>query len=199
MEYITLKNSNLQVSRLCMGGCPMGGYGWGKVEEKGLLAAIGSAMEHGVNFFDTADTYGLGQSERTLAKGLGPHRKDVVIETKFGVRAGGGKTVYDNSPAYIQTALEASLRRLNTDYIDIYLIHYRDGKTPIAEVTGKLEQLKAQGKIRITAYPTSTQTGWQKCFPMPGNSSAAKTSSPWPAGKTRMTCRRCKTVWISPP
>lgn len=131
-----------------MGGCPMGGYGWGNVEESELLDAISEALDKGVNFFDTADTYGLGQSERTLAKGLGERRKNVVIESKFGVRVGGGKTVYDNSPEYIQTALEESLRRLNTDYIDIYTIHYRDGKTPIADVIGKLDELKAAGKIR---------------------------------------------------
>ena len=131
-----------------MGGCPMGGYGWGNVQESELLDAISEALDKGVNFFDTADTYGLGQSERTLAKGLGEHRKNVVIESKFGVRVGGGKTVYDNSPEYIQTALEESLRRLNTDYIDIYTIHYRDGKTPIADVIGKLDELKAVGKIR---------------------------------------------------
>ena len=126
----------------------MGGYGWGNVEESELLDAISEALDKGVNFFDTADTYGLGQSERTLAKGLGERRKNVVIESKFGVRVGGGKTVYDNSPEYIQTALEESLRRLNTDYIDIYTIHYRDGKTPIADVIGKLDELKAAGKIR---------------------------------------------------
>lgn len=131
-----------------MGGCPMGGYGWGNVQEGELLDAISEALDKGVNFFDTADTYGLGQSERTLAKGLGERRKNVVIESKFGVRVGGGKTVYDNSPEYIQTALEESLRRLNTDYIDIYTIHYRDGKTPIADVIGKLDELKAAGKIR---------------------------------------------------
>ena len=131
-----------------MGGCPMGGYGWGNVQESELLDAISEALDKGVNFFDTADTYGLGQSERTLAKGLGERRKNVVIESKFGVRVGGGKTVYDNSPEYIQTALEESLRRLNTDYIDIYTIHYRDGKTPIADVVGKLDELKAAGKIR---------------------------------------------------
>lgn len=131
-----------------MGGCPMGGYGWGNVQESELLDAISEALDKGVNFFDTADTYGLGQSERTLAKGLGERRKNVVIESKFGVRVGGGKTVYDNSPEYIQTALEESLRRLNTDYIDIYTIHYRDGKTPIADVIGKLDELKAAGKIR---------------------------------------------------
>lgn len=126
----------------------MGGYGWGNVQEGELLDAISEALDKGVNFFDTADTYGLGQSERTLAKGLGERRKNVVIESKFGVRVGGGKTVYDNSPEYIQTALEESLRRLNTDYIDIYTIHYRDGKTPIADVIGKLDELKAAGKIR---------------------------------------------------
>lgn len=126
----------------------MGGYGWGNVQESELLDAISEALNKGVNFFDTADTYGLGQSERTLAKGLGERRKNVVIESKFGVRVGGGKTVYDNSPEYIQTALEESLRRLNTDYIDIYTIHYRDGKTPIADVIGKLDELKAAGKIR---------------------------------------------------
>ena len=126
----------------------MGGYGWGNVQESELLDAISEALDKGVNFFDTADTYGLGQSERTLAKGLGERRKNVVIESKFGVCVGGGKTVYDNSPEYIQTALEESLRRLNTDYIDIYTIHYRDGKTPIADVIGKLDELKAAGKIR---------------------------------------------------
>lgn len=126
----------------------MGGYGWGNVQESELLDAISEALDKGVNFFDTADTYGLGQSERTLAKGLGERRKNVVIESKFGVRVGGGKTVYDNSPEYIQTALDESLRRLNTDYIDIYTIHYRDGKTPIADVIGKLDELKAAGKIR---------------------------------------------------
>ena len=65
MEYITLQNTGLRVSRFCMGGCPMGGYGWGSVQESELLDAIHAALDAGVNFFDTADTYGLGQSERT--------------------------------------------------------------------------------------------------------------------------------------
>lgn len=148
MEYITLQNTDLRVSRFCMGGCPMGGYGWGSVQESELLDAVHEALACGVNFFDTADTYGLGQSERTLAKGLGSRRHEVVIESKFGVRAGSGETFYDNSPDYIQQALEGSLRRLNTDYIDVYVIHYRDGRTPIADVVGKLDELKAAGKIR---------------------------------------------------
>ncbi len=148
MEYVTLKNTDLKVSRFCMGGCPMGGYNWGRVEQDELVGAIRKALDTGVNFFDTADTYGLGQSEKTLAKGLGENRQDVIIETKFGVRVEGGRTFYDNSPAYIEAALDNSLRRLNTDYIDIYLIHYRDGATPMEEVVNKLLQLREKGKIR---------------------------------------------------
>ena len=86
MEYVTLGKSDLSVSRICMGGCPMGQYGWGDVQEKELLDAISVAIDNGVNFFDTADVYGMGTSEQTLAKGLGNRRSDVVIATKFGVR-----------------------------------------------------------------------------------------------------------------
>ena len=148
MEYITLKNSDLRVSRLCMGGCPMGGYGWGTVEEQELIAAVNTALDRGINFFDTADTYGLGQSERTLGKALGSRRGEAVIATKFGVRVEEGGTAYDNSPGWIVTACESSLRRLKTDYIDLFQIHYRDGKTDLSAVVQTLEQLRRQGKIR---------------------------------------------------
>lgn len=148
MEYTVLENTNLKVSRFCMGGCPMGGYGWGNVDKKELIESIHKAIDLGVNFFDTADTYGLGQSEITLSEGLSKRRKDVVIQTKFGVRVGKGKTVYDNSPDYIREALEASLKRLKTDYIDVFTIHYRDGVTPISCVIDTLLDLKKEGKIR---------------------------------------------------
>ena len=174
MEYITLQNTDLRVSRFCMGGCPMGGYGWGSVQESELLDAVHAALDAGVNFFDTADTYGLGQSERTLAKGLGSRRRNVVIESKFGVRVGGGKTVYDNSPEYIQQALEESLRRLNTDYIDVYLIHYRDGKTPIADVVGKLEELKAAGKLRYYGLSNIHGDGLEELLPYAGRFSCCQ-------------------------
>lgn len=169
MEYITLRNSDLKVSRLCMGGCPMGGYGWGNVQEQELIDAIHTAMDNGINFFDTADTYGLGQSEITLAKGLGSRRKEVIIESKFGVRFDKGGTTYDNTPAYIQDALEGTLRRLNTDYIDIYVIHYRDGKTPIAEVMDKLESLKKEGKIRYFGLSNVDSDGVAEFLPYKGS------------------------------
>lgn len=148
MEYVTLKNSDLKVSRICMGGCPMGGYGWGNVQENELIDAVHAALEQGITFFDTADTYGLGQSEITLGKALGVHRKNVVVASKFGVRAGNGKTVYDNSPEWIREALHGSLERLGTDYMDLYQIHYRDEHTPISAVVETLEDLQKRGYIR---------------------------------------------------
>ena len=148
MQYLKLAHSDLTVSRFCMGGCPMGGHGWGNTNEQNFIDTIHMALEEGVNYFDTADTYGLGQSERTLAKGLGSRRKDVIIQSKFGVRAGNGKTFYDNSPAYIREALEQTLSRLQTDYLDVYVMHYWDGKTPPEEIAGELLRLQKEGKIR---------------------------------------------------
>ena len=168
MEYIKLKNSDLKVSRLCMGGCPMGGYGWGDVQEQELIDAIHCAVDNGINFFDTADTYGLGQSEKTLAKGLGSKRKDVIIESKFGVLFGKGGTTYDNSPEYIQECLEGTLQRLGTDYIDVYVVHYRDGKTPIEDVVGKLEDLQKEGKLRYFGLSNIHKDGLDELLPYKG-------------------------------
>jgi aryl-alcohol dehydrogenase-like predicted oxidoreductase len=131
-----------------MGGCPMGGYGWGNTSEQELIGAVHKALEMGITMFDTADTYGLGQSEKTLGKALGGRRSDVIIASKFGVRIKNGKTFYDNSRAWICEACDDSLKRLGTDYIDIYQVHYRDGVTPLDEVVDTLERLKVDGKIR---------------------------------------------------
>lgn len=148
METIKLKNSDLEVSRLCIGGCPFGGHGWGNVSEEDFVDAINCALENGINFFDTADVYGLGASERLLGKYLHNVRDKVIIGSKFGVKVGNGATTYDNSPAYINECIEGSLERLKTDYIDLYQIHYRDENTPISDVVEALQKLQEQGKIR---------------------------------------------------
>ena len=148
MQKLQIKKTDLTVSALCMGGCPLGGYGWGDVSRQELVNAVCTAVENGINFFDTADTYGLGESERTLAEALGAQKNNVVITTKFGVRVENGKTFYDNSREYIFKAVEGSLKRLGRDYIDLYQVHYRDGKTPLSDVAESLELLKEQGKIR---------------------------------------------------
>lgn len=168
MEYSKIKNTDLNVSRICMGGCPMGGYGWGAVQETELIDAVQAALDNGINFFDTADTYGLGQSEITLGKALGERRKDAVIATKFGVRAGNGKTFYDNSPEYIKQALDASLKRLGTDYIDLYQVHYRDGITPISAVAETLERMKEAGKIRYYGLSNISMKDYEELAPYKG-------------------------------
>ena len=148
MEYLEIKNSDLFVSRICMGGCPLGGYGWGDTQEKELIDAVQAAIESGINFFDTADTYGLGQSEITLGKALGNKINDVIIASKFGVRVENGRTFYDNSPEWIEKALDASLTRLGKECIDLYQVHYRDTVTPTTTVVDTLEKMKKAGKIR---------------------------------------------------
>lgn len=148
MEQTELGASGLTVSRLAFGGCPMGGHGWGDVSREELVTAIHIALDSGVTFFDTADAYGLGEGERTLGEALQGRRGEAVIATKFGVRVEGGHTFRDNSSAWIRTALEGSLRRLRTDYVDLYQIHYRDGVTPLDEVVATLTELHLQGKVR---------------------------------------------------
>lgn len=148
MQKVQIKKTDLEVSALCMGGCPLGGYGWGDVSRQELINAVRVALDNGINFFDTADTYGLGESERTLAEALGADSYKAVITTKFGVRVENGKTFYDNSREYIFKAVEDSLKRLNRDFIDLYQVHYRDGKTPLSDVAESLDILKGQGKIR---------------------------------------------------
>ena len=146
----------------------MGGYGWGHVQENELIEAVHAALDCGITMFDTADTYGLGQSEKTLGKALGRKRNGVVIADKFGVRVGKNGTVYDNSPKYIREALDASLTRLKTDYIDLYQVHYRDDSTPLAEVINVLDELKKSGKIRYYGLSNIHESDYDEIRPYVG-------------------------------
>lgn len=148
MHKVNIKKTDLYVSPICLGGCPLGGYGWGSTQRDDLINAVKTAYDSGINFFDTADTYGLGESERVLAEALLPHKNDVIITTKFGVRVENGKTTYDNSREYVFKAVEASLTRLKRECIDLYQVHYRDGVTPLSDLVESLELLREQGKIR---------------------------------------------------
>lgn len=149
MEYITLGNSDIKVSRLGFGCCPMGMHGWGITDKRDLISAVRIALDEGVTLFDTADIYGLGISESILGEALGSRRSKAVIASKFGARwTKEGRTVYDNSIPWIRTALEESLKRLNTDYIDLYQLHYWDRVTPLDEIFEFLERSRAAGKIR---------------------------------------------------
>src|SRR5229473_5465742 len=152
MQYARLGNTGLIVSRLCLGtmtfGLDAGIPALNKVDIESAGIMIRDSMETGVNFFDTADGYANGQSETMLGKLLSSVRHDVVIATKVGFRTGSPVTQAGLSRRHILSACDASLRRLNTDYIDLYYIHRWDPETPIDETLGALDDLCRAGKIR---------------------------------------------------
>jgi aryl-alcohol dehydrogenase-like predicted oxidoreductase len=117
-----------------------------RLDQVGAQVVVNAALESGVNFFDTADIYGGTKSEVFLAEALGSRRSEVVIATKFGMPI--DDTHFGAKPEYVRAACEDSLKRLNTDYIDLYQLHYPDEKTPIADTLGALQELVAAGKVR---------------------------------------------------
>ena len=156
MEYKTLGNTGLLVSRLCLGTMTFGrGQGIykaiGAVDQKGADGLVKAAIDGGINFFDTADVYSAGESEETLGqsfKNLNIARKDVVLATKVYSRMGPGRNDVGASRGHIMDGVEASLRRLQTDHIDLYQIHANDYITPIEETLRALDTLVTQGKVR---------------------------------------------------
>jgi aryl-alcohol dehydrogenase-like predicted oxidoreductase len=156
MEYKTLGNTGLLVSTLCLGCMTFhGGEGFwkkvGTVDQAGADELVKSSIDAGINFFDTADVYSEGESEKTLGqslKNLKIARKDVVIATKVYGRTGPGRNDVGASRGHIMDAVDASLRRLQTDHIDLYQIHGNDTITPIEETLRALDTLVQQGKVR---------------------------------------------------
>lgn len=155
MEYKTLGHTGLLVSNLCFGAMTFGGEGfWKAIGTTGQQEAdelIAASLEAGINFFDTADVYSEGQSEQILGqafKNLKIARKDVVIATKVYGRVGPGRNDVGASRGHIMDGVEASLRRLQTDHIDLYQIHGNDAITPVEETLRALDALVSQGKVR---------------------------------------------------
>lgn len=156
MEYKTLGNTGLLVSRLCLGTMTFstGEAMWraiGDVRQAGADELIKASLDAGINFIDTADAYAEGVSEQTFGqslKNLGIARSDVVIATKVASRVGPGRNSVGASRGHIMDAVEKSLQRLQTDYIDLYQIHANDPVTPIEETLNALDTLVRHGKVR---------------------------------------------------
>ena len=156
MEYTTLGNTGLLVSKLCFGTMTFGdGRGLfkviGTVGQAGADELVKTSIDGGINFFDTADVYTEGESEKILGqslKNLNIARKDVVIATKVYGRVGPGRNDVGASRGHIMDGVEASLRRLQTDHIDLYQIHANDAVTPVEETLRALDTLVQQGKVR---------------------------------------------------
>jgi aryl-alcohol dehydrogenase-like predicted oxidoreductase len=149
MEYRNLGNSGLKISTVSLGTNNFGG----RCDMAETQAVVDRALEQGITMFDTADAYPTdphlwGKSEEFLGKALGARRKDIVLASKFGMPMGQGPYMNGGSRRYIMNAVEASLKRLGTDYIDLYQMHFPDPTTPLEETLRALDDLVRQGKVR---------------------------------------------------
>jgi aryl-alcohol dehydrogenase-like predicted oxidoreductase len=163
MLYTQLGTTGLIVSKLCFGTMTFGSHPSMphifKVAQEGAKDMVERSLEAGVNFFDTADGYSGGQSETMLGELLGKRRQDVVIATKVGFRTGDAITQAGLSRRHILASCDGSLKRLNTDYIDLYIVHKEDPFTPIEETLEALNDLVRSGKVRYIGF--SNWSAWK--------------------------------------
>jgi aryl-alcohol dehydrogenase-like predicted oxidoreductase len=151
MEYTHLGKTALHVSKVSYGTWQFGGD-WGSFDVREAQATIRHALELGITFFDTAQAYGFGVSERVLGEALQPELKSqrdkLILSTKGGLRMEGEKLLRDASAGWLRQGVEQSLRNLSVDYIDLYQVHWPDPNTPIEETASTLDALVREGKIR---------------------------------------------------
>jgi aryl-alcohol dehydrogenase-like predicted oxidoreductase len=149
VRHVRLGQTELQVSAVAFGTWAFGGD-WGTVDAEDSRTTIQRALELGITLFDTAQGYGFGAAERLLGQVIrqAARRAEVVIATKGGLRMQGSQLVRDASAGWIRTGVEASLRNLGTDYIDIYQVHWPDPRTPAEETAAALDELVREGKVR---------------------------------------------------
>lgn len=163
MKYRTLGNTTEQLSAIGL-GCMGMNHAYGTPDEAGAIATLNKAVELGINFWDTADIYANGQNEELISKVLVPNRSKIFIATKFGFRPGenGKLSHFDASPAYIKTAVEASLKRLKTDVIDLYYAHRIDPNVPVEEMVGAMAELVKEGKVRYLGLSEASANSIRK-------------------------------------
>lgn len=148
MKYVKLKDSEIEISVITLGTWAIGGSHWGPHDEENAARAIEAALENGINAIDTAPVYGDGHAEELIGKVIKGKRDRVFLATKCGLNIYKRTYERDLSPAYIETDLNGSLRRLGTDHIDLYQCHWPDPRTPVEETMGALTRFQQQGKIR---------------------------------------------------
>jgi aryl-alcohol dehydrogenase-like predicted oxidoreductase len=147
IETLTIEGISQPVSRIGLGTWAIGGWMWGGSDEAQSIATIRDAVARGINLIDTAPVYGFGHSEEIVGRALVGIRDQAVIATKVALEWSDGKVYRNSTPARIRTEIEDSLRRLRTDRIDLYQVHWPDPLVPIDETARELEKLRTEGKV----------------------------------------------------
>jgi aryl-alcohol dehydrogenase-like predicted oxidoreductase len=157
MEYRILSTTDLKASRLCFGTLTFGS----QTDERAASRIVDRCLDAGINFFDTANVYNKGAAETILGKALCGRRREVILATKVGLRMGDSPEESGLSRAALHNALEASLARLQTDYVDLYYLHLPDYTVPIEETLAAMDEVVRAGKVRYPAV--SNYAAWQVC------------------------------------
>jgi aryl-alcohol dehydrogenase-like predicted oxidoreductase len=163
MKYRKLGNTTTELSSIGL-GCMGMNHAYGTPDDAESLATLEKAIEIGINFWDTADIYANGKNEELVANVLKPNRRKIFIATKFGFRtdANGKYNEFDGSPKYLKTAVEKSLKRLQTDVIDLYYAHRVDPKVPVEEMVGAMADLVHEGKVRFLGLSEASASSIRK-------------------------------------
>lgn len=157
METTILPGTELEVSRIGLGTWAIGGWMWGGSDEQQAVATIQAAVDRGITLIDTAPVYGAGRSEEIVGRAVaGARRERVVLATKCGLVYESDGITRDSSPARIEREVEASLRRLGTDRIDLYQVHWPDGAVPFEDTAAAMERLRRRGLIRAVGVSNFT-------------------------------------------
>ena len=147
-EFVNIPKTQLNVSRVALGTWAMGGWMWGGTDRRESVATIQAALDQGINLIDTAPVYGFGVSEEIVGAALKGRRNRAIIATKTGIEWRDGKVYRNAAAARIRREIDDSLRRLDTDYIDVYQVHWPDPLVPMEETAAAMRSLYEQGKIR---------------------------------------------------
>jgi aryl-alcohol dehydrogenase-like predicted oxidoreductase len=171
MEYVKINGLKREASRIGLGTWSIGGFMWGGTDEQDGVDTISRALEHGINLIDTAPVYGLGHAEELVGRALAKYgkREEVIIATKVGLEWRGDRVLRNSTRARIMKEIDDSLRRLQTDYIDIYQVHWPDPLVPIDETAEAMHQLYQQGKIRaigVSNYSLEQMNVFQRVAPL---------------------------------
>jgi aryl-alcohol dehydrogenase-like predicted oxidoreductase len=171
MEYIQITGNGIKASCIGLGTWAIGGWLWGGTEEQASIRTIHTALDKGINLIDTAPVYGFGLSEEIVGKAIAQYgkREKVIIATKVGLEWKDGKVSRNSSKERILAEIEDSLRRLKTDYIDIYQIHWPDPVVPIEETADAMRQLYEKGKIKaigVSNYSVEQMEIFRKVTPL---------------------------------